>query len=63
MKKNIKIKDKSYDPISYVVKGTVNTLFGTKLPIRRTYTYTDGNGKDKSIQTHSFSEFKKKKGM
>lgn len=60
--KKIKIKDKTYDPISYLVKGTINTVFGTKLPIRRTYTYTE-NGTEKREQVHSFSEFKKKKNL
>jgi len=61
--KKIKITDKTYDPISYLVKGTINTVLGTKLPIRRTYTYEDANGNVKKEQSHSFTEFKKKKNL
>lgn len=61
-KPKIRIKDKSYDPISYIVKTPINALLGTNFKVRRTYTYEE-NGVEKREQTHSFSEFVKKKNL
>jgi hypothetical protein len=59
---NVKITDKTYNPISVIVKGTANAILGTNFKYGRTYDYEE-NGKTKSEYVHSFSEFKEKKKL